>query len=139
MNHRDVLRTTDKWSNWGSRSPVSSTLPHRISVWLGARPCPRLSSDVRSSRTNDSPIGRGIPFDTAAFVLCSTRDLSGETKKLFKGRLHDGKVNDARALTLWIILVHPNGAFFVTRDDGQPLVGKEIVGGGHADLLCVLC
>jgi hypothetical protein len=61
------------------------TLPYRISVWLGARPCPRLSSDVRSSRRNDNPIGHGIPFDTVAFVLCSTRDLSEENEKLREG------------------------------------------------------
>jgi len=39
-----------------------------------------------------------------------------------------------RALTLRIILVHPNNAFLVARDEGQLLVRKEKVGSSHADL-----
>jgi predicted NUDIX family NTP pyrophosphohydrolase len=42
------------------------------------------------------------------------------------------------ALTLWVVLVHPNGTFFVARNDGQLLVGKEKVGGGDADLVGIL-
>jgi len=39
-----------------------------------------------------------------------------------------------RALTLRIILVHPNNTFLVARDEGQLLVRKEKVGSSHADL-----
>jgi hypothetical protein len=48
---------------------------YHISAWLAARPCPRLSSYARSSPRNDIPIDHEIPFDRAAFVLCSTRGL----------------------------------------------------------------
>ena len=111
---------------------------YRISAWLVARPCPRLSSDARSSPRNDIPTGYGIPFDRAAFVLCSTRDLITDEQDE-QGRPR-GKVRSLclQALTVWVILVHPNSAFFVTRDDGQLLVRKEKVGGGYAALVRIL-
>ena len=43
-----------------------------------------------------------------------------------------------QALTVWVILVHPNSAFFVARDDGQLLVREEKVGGGYAALVRIL-
>jgi hypothetical protein len=41
-------------------------------------------------------------------------------------------------LTLWVILVHPNSAFFVARNDRQLLVGEEKVRSGYADLVRIL-
>jgi hypothetical protein len=87
------------------------------------------------SLRNDNPTGRGILFDTAAVVLGSTRELKrGEAGVKGLSR----RKREYFAPTLWVILVHPNGAFFVTCNNRQLLVGKEKVGGGYADLLRIL-
>ena len=77
MNRRGVLRVV----RCGPRVRGELDPPYRISTWLEARPCPRLSSDVRSSRRNDNPTGHGILFDIVVFVLCSTRDLRGRERE----------------------------------------------------------